>query len=262
MSFETLTFGRLDADTLLVQMVDEHDLEFIEKEVFYIKELSGTSDFCLSTVKVKSWNQDLSPWNAPAVFGKEDFGNGAVETLEFILNEVLPDALSGNAGCADLSGSSGRAVSSETSECAVSPEDSGRAGSPDISARRKKIYLGGYSLAGLFALWAGFQTDCFSGIAAASPSVWFPHFTEYMRNNPVRTEAVYLSLGDREERTKNPVMSRVGIAIREAETILKAAGKDCILEWNSGNHFKEPDLRTARAFAWLMNRKAKAAAEM
>ena len=49
-------------------------------------------------------------------------------------------------------------------------------------------------------------------------------------------------------------MSQVGRAIREAEEILHQAGTDCLLEWNKGNHFKEPDLRTAKAFAWLMNR--------
>ena len=63
---------------------------------------------------------------------------------------------------------------------------------------------------------------------------------------------MYLSLGDREERTRNPVMARVGEAIRETEDILKSAGKDCVLEWNKGNHFKEPDVRTAKAFAWLL----------
>ena len=35
------------------------------------------------------------------------------------------------------------------------------------------------------------------------------------------------------------------------------AGADCILEWNKENHFKEPDLRMAKAFAWLMNREKK-----
>ena len=146
------------------------------------------------------------------MFGNEDFGDGAEETLHFLLEEVLADSSAG------------------------------------------KVYIGGYSLAGLFALWAGYQSDRFDGIAAASPSIWFPHFTEYMKNNMTQVDAVYLSLGDREERTRNPVMSQVGSAIREAESILKEAGIDCILEWNKGNHFKEPDLRTAKAFAWLMNR--------
>ena len=31
----------------------------------------------------------------------------------------------------------------------------------------KRYYIGGYSLAGLFALWAAYQTDVFAGIAAA-----------------------------------------------------------------------------------------------
>lgn len=216
MSFEITSYGNQGADILLVQPVDDHDLQVIESEVSYIRELTDNRDFCLQAVKVKSWNRDLSPWPAPAVFGNEDFGDGAAETLQFIQDKV------------------------------ISPLNSG----PE---KKRKIYLGGYSLAGLFALWAGYQTDCFDGIAAASPSVWFPNFLAYMKQNDICAEAVYLSLGDREERTRNPVMSQVGNAIREAETILKEAGKDCILEWNAGNHFKEPDLRTAKAFAWLIN---------
>ena len=214
--FEVLTFGNPKADTLLIQPVDDHDLEVIGKEVSYISELSGGRDFCLKAVRVRSWNSDLSPWRAPAVFGDEDFGEGAAETLKFIMDNVVP-----------------------------APEDA-----PFI----KTILIGGYSLAGLFALWAGYQTDRFSGIAAASPSIWFPHFTEYMRKNEIRAEHVYLSLGDREERTRNPVMSQVGNAIRTARELLSDTGTDCELEWNKGNHFKNPDLRTAKAFSWLMKR--------
>ena len=218
MGFEMQTYGETDADTLLIQMVDDHDLEVIENEVAFIRELSGGQHFCLKTVKVRSWNHDLSPWTAPAVFGNEDFGDGAAESLRFLNDAVLPR-------------------SSENYETSF-----------------EKVYIGGYSLAGLFALWTGYQTDWFDGIAAVSPSIWFPDFTRYMMENKIRTDAVYLSLGDREERTKNPVMSQVGDKIREAESILKKEGKECILEWNKGNHFKAPDLRTAKGFAWLMNR--------
>ena len=51
-------------------------------------------------------------------------------------------------------------------------------------------------------------------------------------------------------------MSQVGSAIRKTCTLLTDSGKECVLEWNEGNHFKDPDLRTAKAFAWLMNRKS------
>jgi len=214
MNFKVYSFGfpETDADTLLLQMVDDHDMEVIEREVSYIREMTKGQRFCLKAIKVNSWNRDLSPWPAEAVFGNEGFGEGAADTLAFLMKEVLHDP----------------------------------------AAYRRK-YLGGYSLAGLFALWAGYRTNAFDGIAAASPSVWFPHFTEYMKNNEILADAVYLSLGDREERTRNAVMSRVGSSIRCAYTIITGAGKDCTLEWNKGNHFKEPDLRTAKAFAWLMN---------
>ena len=230
-NFSVHIFGESDADTLLIQMVDDHDMEVIEKEVAYIRELSGGQSFCLKAIKVASWNHDLSPWPAPPVFGEEGFGDGAEKTLQYLMEKILPDV---------------KEIVPESSEEA-SPVST-------KSAAPTRIFLGGYSLAGLFALWAGCQTNRFSGIAAASPSAWFPHFTEYIREHVIKADAVYLSLGDREERTKNPVMSQVGNAIREISSILTEQGKDCVLEWNKGNHFKNPDLRTAKAFAWLMMR--------
>ena len=74
----------------------------------------------------------------------------------------------------------------------------------------KTYIIGGYSLAGLFALWASTRTDLFCGVAAASPSVWFPGFIDYMADHSVHAGTVYLSLGDKEEKTRNPVMSKVG----------------------------------------------------
>ena len=118
---------------------------------------------------------------------------------------------------------------------------------------RKTYFLGGYSLAGLFALWAACQTGRFAGVAAASPSVWFPGFGEYLRAHPVKSGVVYLSLGDREEKTKNPLLATVGDRIREAAALLQAQGVKTFLEWNPGNHFHDPDLRTAKAFAWVLN---------
>ena len=201
-------FGDKAAQTVLIQPVDEHDLAGIENEVSHI---AGSCDkpFCLIAVKVDNWNTDLSPWKAPAVFGKEDFGSGAEKTLAEILTL-----------CAD---------------------------------EAKTYYIGGYSLAGLFALWAAYRTDVFKGVAAASPSMWFRGFAEYMKTNEIRTDTVYLSLGDREEKARNPVMATVGDRIREASVLLKARGVNCILEWNEGNHFKDADLRTAKAFAWVMD---------
>jgi hypothetical protein len=76
-----------------------------------------------------------------------------------------------------------------------------------------------------------------------------------MRENELRSAAVYLSLGDREEKTRNPVMAAVGDNIREACSLLRSQGVTCTLEWNEGNHFRDADLRTAKAFAWVMKQK-------
>ncbi len=84
--------------------------------------------------------------------------------------------------------------------------------------------------------------------------MWFPGFAEYLKTHPIRAKHVYLSLGDREERTRNPVMSAVGDRIREAHALLCANGTDCVLEWNPGNHFKDPELRTAKGFVRLLKR--------
>ena len=91
-------------------------------------------------------------------------------------------------------------------------------------------------------------------MAAASPSVWFPGFPEYAREHEILVPSVYLSLGDREEKTRNPVMATVAERIRELEGLLRSRGVDCTLEWNEGNHFRDADKRTARAFLWLLNR--------
>ena len=205
---ETYLFGSESAPNVLIQPVDSHDLEGIENEVKTIRELTD-ADFRMIAVRVPDWNRDLSPWTAPAVFGKEGFGDGAGDFLEEIL-PLCPDG--------------------------------------------KACYIGGYSLAGLFALWAAYRTGRFAGVAAASPSVWFPGFTDFMQANRIQSKAVYLSLGDREDKAKNPVMATVGSRIREAEGILKAQGIPCALEWNPGNHFRDADIRTAKAFAWVLTR--------
>ena len=216
-------YGDPAASTVLVQMADDHDLAVLENEAALIRELSG-NDFHLIAVKVDDWNHDLSPWKAPAVFGNESFGDGAENTLSEVLKLI-----------------------SDMDKTRLSGD-----GRMDVSGTERTYYIGGYSLAGLFALWAVHQTDLFAGAAAASPSIWFPGFLDYMKEHEIRTKNVYLSLGDREEKTRNPVMAQVGSCIRSAYEMLEERGLRCILEWNKGNHFKDPDLRTAKAFAWVM----------
>ena len=116
----------------------------------------------------------------------------------------------------------------------------------------KKYVLGGYSMGGLFALWAACRTNAFSSVAAASPSVWFPGFTEHLISSGIRTGRAYLSLGSREEKTRNPVMATVGDQIRNIHAWLQSQAVPCCLEWNEGNHFRDLEERMAKGFAWSM----------
>ena len=116
-----------------------------------------------------------------------------------------------------------------------------------------RLLLGGYSLAGLFALWTAYQTDAFDGIAAASPSVWYPQWIDYASEKRPLVKSIYLSLGDKEDKARNPVMAQVGKAIRKQHELLSGQEINTILEWNAGNHFVDSEKRMAQGFAWLLN---------
>ena len=73
-----------------------------------------------------------------------------------------------------------------------------------------------------------------------------------MKQQKIQSNCIYLSLGNKEEKTRNSVMAQVGDCIREAYAWLNEEGIQCTLEWNQGGHFKEPHVRTAKAFAWIM----------
>ena len=208
-------YGEPHAEYLLLQMTGEHELQGIGHEVTVIAQSSW--NFLFAAVPVESWNDALSPWKSPAVWEKQGFGGNAGDTLRFLTEQVVPTL----------------------KQQFNLPEN-------------VKIILGGYSLAGLFALWASTQTNLFYGVAAASPSVWFPGWMEFEQRHLIQAQRVYLSLGDKEERTKNAVMAVVGDNIRTLHSQLTARGVDCTLEWNSGGHFKDADLRTAKAFRWVM----------
>lgn len=197
------------AEWLLVQPVDERELEGMEEEVDLIRSMTGR-EFELVAVTVDDWQRELTPWAAPAVFGRTAFGDGARATLGFVTERLLP-----------------------------------------LCPARRTL-LGGYSLAGLFTLWAGYQSPAFDGIAAVSPSVWYPGWMDFAQAHAPQAEAVYLSLGDKEERTRNAAVARVGDCIRRQHELLRRQIPVACLKWNEGNHFRDAALRTAKGFAWLM----------
>ncbi len=209
-----------NAEYILIQPVDENDISVLDNEVKHIEE-NTDRNFSLVAFKIEDWNSELTPWEMPLLRGKGNFGDGAVGTLEFIKNELIP------------------ALSEYT----------------NTENKEIKYILGGYSLAGLFSLWSGYQTDIFEGIAAVSPSVWYKKWIEYVEAEKPLSEKIYLSLGDTEEKTKHQILSKIGENIRKQHEILeKSENVKTVLEWNEGNHFKNPDIRTAKGFLWVMNK--------
>lgn len=204
---------------LLIQMVDENDLEVMDEELKLIEE-NTQHGFIHVSVRVRDWNDDLSPWAAPAVFGNHDFKGNAKETLDELLCSTLPDIILKE--------------------------------SPD---RKIPVIIGGYSLAAFFALWAAFESDVFKAVAAASPSVWFPGWMEFISERKINAEAVYLSLGDREDKTRNIVMAKVRENMEKTYDLIKnqeSVSSPCFI-LNSGNHFNDTAKRTADAFSYCLN---------
>ena len=210
-------YGNPKAKNWIIEPIDAQSLREKEKEIKALQKLNPEDNWCVVGVVIDDWQWDLTPWHVYDPKNNLDFGNGGKRTLNDVTKELIPEL-----------------------------KQSYRTQKP------KRFYLAGYSLAGLFAMWSAYQTDCFDGVAAVSPSLWYPGWEDYAEKHQIKTPRVYLSLGDREERARNPVMASVGDKIREAAGILQEQKIDSTLVWNAGNHFKENDLRTAKAFAWVM----------
>lgn len=205
---------RNQPDALLIQPIDARDALSQEMQL-----LAAQTDrnFLHVAFPVDAWNADLSPWDAPPVFGKEAFGHGAADTLDWMRTRLMPEVRAKYAISADA-----------------------------------PVILGGYSLAGLFSLWSVAQVDDFAAVAGMSPSVWFPGWADYADAHPLRVRAAYISLGDREERSRNPVLATVGAAVRQQDARNERQGIRHILRWNQGNHFQGAEARCAAGFAWCM----------
>ena len=210
-------FADEEPEVLLLEPMDLRDLDFLDKEIETLK--AGTArPFALATLIIEDWNKELAPWASEPVFGKDPFGDGAPETLRLIEGDLIPEM---------------------------------EALFPTLKGAEK--ILGGYSLAALFALWCAYESPSFTGIAAASPSVWYPGWMDFVRTHTPRAGKIYLSLGDKEYKSKNKTMATVEDCIRAYADILSASGLvETTLEWNPGNHFVDADKRTAKAFLWVM----------
>ena len=125
---------------------------------------------------------------------------------------------------------------------------------------RENRALAGYSLAGLSTLYALYQTEAFGALASVSGSLWFEGFLDYMEKTAPRCPdtRVYLSLGNKEEKSRHPLMRQVGDNTRRAIEVLEGQlTAPCTLEWNEGGHFDGVSERLCKALRWMLRRDTK-----
>lgn len=202
---------------ILLQPSARHETATLQAEAAQIAALAPVP-FVLVAFDVDDWMVDLLPWPDRNISRHEEAGKRGQATLEYVLLTLLPEV-----------------------RTLYGP---------------LPVIFGGYSLGGLFALWASSQTDSFAGVAAASPSVWIEGWIPYADTHPVLASSVYLSLGKEEEHVKNRAIKKVGDCLRSQYELLKSqlGTEHCTLVWEDGNHFTDNDGRLARAFAWVSKR--------
>ena len=191
------------------------------QKVYGAAQPDGCPPFTLVTISNLDWNRDMAPWDSPAAFKKgEPFTGGADDYLRLLVEEIIPRA---------------------EKELPGPPAWRG---------------IAGYSLAGLFALYAIYRTDVFSRVGCMSGSLWFPGFKVYIfSHEPKRQpDCVYFSLGDKEAKTRNPVLKTVQENTEEIQTFYQNKGIDTVFQLNPGNHFVQGEERTTAGIEWLLSR--------
>ena len=193
------------------------------RQVYEAAQAAGCLPFTLVAISNLDWNHDMSPWDSPAAFKKgEPFTGGADSYLRLLVEEIMPEA------------------------------EKALPGSPAWRG------IAGYSLAGLFALYTIYQMDAFSRAGCMSGSLWFPGFKEYVFSHEPkrRPDCIYLSLGDREAKTRNPVLKTVRENTEAVHAFFQEQGVDTAFQLNPGSHFVQGIERTAAGIRWLLDRQA------
>lgn len=218
-----------DGKTVSIFRSDESEVPLIYlntfsdegQKIFKAAHAAGCPPFNLVAISNLNWNHDMSPWDSPPAFKNADpCTGGADDYLRILTEEIIPAAEN------------------------------------EISAVPRWRGIAGYSLAGLFALYAMYKTDKFSRVGSMSGSLWFPGIKEYITSHELtrRPDCIYFSLGDRESRTRNPILKNVQQNTEAIHAFYHAKGIDTVFRLNAGNHYDHAAERTAKGICWLLSR--------
>lgn len=170
---------------------------------FDIASVAAGRESTVVSVPIGDWNANLTPWPAAGIYrGEPDFGGRAARTLGWLVDEAIPAI--------------------EQAE-GLAPE---------------KRAICGYSLGGLFALYAFAHDARFDACACLSGSVWYEGWVDYLRDLEFEGEGrfAFLSIGSKEKHAAPKILHHVQDQMGECADILRAHG--CATEFSvkPGSH--------------------------
>lgn len=203
---------------IIVNTYDEDGQDICDK----IKKICD-KEFILVIISNIDWNKEMSPWYMSKLFKDEDEYLGkADEYIEILSKRIIPKITE------IINNVLNKNISNYT--------------------------IAGYSLAGLFAIYCLYKTDIFTNAISCSGSLWYPNFVEYIKENDLKAipKKVYFSLGNKESKTKNELMSKVEEKTKIIEHYFKDKNIETIYEENEGNHFQDVTNRIAKGVNWIL----------
>ena len=181
-------------------------------------------EFILVCISKLDWNSDMSPWSASKIYSNDlEFLGRADKYLKILLEQIIPKV-------------------NEFIKV-------------KLEKQIKYYVIAGYSLAGLFAIYSSYKTNLFSKIVSCSGSFWFPNVVEFIQENKISSniKQIYLSLGNKESKTKNMILKTVEKKTKKIENILNKQGIQILYEENEGNHFYNVNVRMSNGIKWILN---------
>ena len=215
---DTFTHIVSDSNAPLVVLIAHSDndveIEYLRTDVY----LQSKTEFSSIIKNNIDWNKSLSPWQCDRITKGVGPFLGKADAFLWELEDE---------------------VSREIAMYRITPS---------------AVYIAGYSLAGLFALYSLYKTDLFDGAACCSGSLWYPSFVDFVKNNEFRKppKRLYLSLGDKESSVNNQVFASVENKTREVYEFYKEQGIDVKFEMNPGNHMTDVEGRVVKGISSLL----------
>lgn len=170
------------------------------EDISALQELSTRFETNIVAISEMDWNDDMTPWKAPAV--KEgEFGGRGSQFLDRLRWDIFFNLES------------------------------------SLQIRNPKRYLLGLSLSGLFAVWAGIMQPLFEGVASISGSFWYDGFAEWiLKQENLKCVRFYISMGEKENETKVKRFANIEEDTTKVVETLMLKGADVAFEVTEGGH--------------------------